>query len=246
MTDESQLKTAEPWSLAERAYHAIRAMVLDLRLLPGQPVLVHELTEQLRMSRTPVREAIARLCQEGLLKRVSRKRVVVTVPTIEAMRETYEIIAGIEGQAAKLAAARADKATVKQLEESVTAMEAALAADDFVAWHEADRRFHRLLIEATGNKRMQDVMQLFQAQIHHVDLAALRLRPKTAQSVRDHRAVVDAIRARDGKKAGRVHLAHRERAIVEMERLYSEFLSLVLQVQIATNRDAPNKSSGEE
>ena len=221
--------------LAEHAYRQVRAMVLDLRLLPGQPVLINDLAEQLAMSRTPVREAVTRLCGEGLLKREARNRMTVTVPTVEVMRETYEIIAGIEGQAAKLAAERADEAMIERLEESVAAQECALASDDFVAWHQADARFHRLLIEATGNQRMQEVMALFDAQLHRIDLAAMRFRPRPDQSVRDHRAVVEAIRARNAEEARRIHLEHRQWAISTMEQIYSEFLTLVLQMRVAAN-----------
>ncbi len=221
-------------SLAEQAYQTIRTQVLDLRLLPGQVILLKELGAQLGMSRTPVREAVARLCNEGLLQKLSRNRMVVTIPTVEAMRETYEIIAGIEGQAAKLAAERADEPMIQRLEEAVAAQESALAKDDFPAWHQADTLFHDLLLRATGNQRMRDVMHLFDAQLYRVRLAAMRLRPKPVQSVKDHRALVEAIRVRNGEEARRIHLDHRERAENEMEQLYSEFLTFVLQLQIVS------------
>jgi DNA-binding GntR family transcriptional regulator len=221
-------------SLTDQAYEKIHSMVLDLRLLPGQPVRANELADQLGMSRTPVREAIHRLCIERLVGKDSSGQMVVTIPTVEAMKEVYEIIAGIEGQAARLAAERANEAMIKQLDESVAMQEAAIAEDDFVAWHEADQLFHRLLIEATGNKRMQEVMKQFSAELHRIRLAAMRIRPRwTDQSVRDHRALVEAIRAHDGEAARRIHLEHRERAIPRMETLYSEFMTLMLQVQIA-------------
>jgi DNA-binding GntR family transcriptional regulator len=81
---------------------------------------------------------------------------------------------------------------------------------------------------------MQEVMKQFSAELHRIRLAAMRIRPRwTDQSVRDHRALVEAIRAHDGEAARRIHLEHRERAIPRMETLYSEFMTLMLQVQIA-------------
>ncbi len=232
-------------SLADQAYLAIRTMVLELELLPGQQILIHKLATQMRMSRTPIREAVARLCSEGLLEAVSPKRFVVAIPTAEAMVETYEIIAGIEGQAAKLAAERASDAMIEQMEEAVTAQVAALAANDYTGWHQADARFHDLLIESTGNRRMREVMRMFDAQIHRIRLAAFRLRPNPTQSVLDHRAVVEAIRARDGNKARMLHLEHRERTVHDMENLYREFLNL-LQMQFVSQSAHAERDNGHE
>ena len=97
-------------SLADHAYAEIRAMILDLRLLPGQAILIDDLATRLGMSRTPVREAVARLStgMEGLVITVPRKGMVVTIPTVEGMREIYEIIDGLESVAVRLAIERAD------------------------------------------------------------------------------------------------------------------------------------------
>ncbi len=230
--------------LTEQAYQTIRGMVLDLRLLPGQAIAINELAARLGMSRTPVREAMARLCAEGLVERVSGRRLVVAIPTVETMREVYEIIAGIEGQAAKLAAQRADEDIIQRMADSVAAQEAALAADDIVAWHQADSCFHDLLLQASGNSRMREVMRIFADYIYRVGLAALRLQPKPYQSVREHAAVVAAIRTHDGELARRLHLAHHQRTVQEVECLYSEFLTFVLRLQVATRSRSQHHVDG--
>ncbi|MDA8217367.1 MAG: GntR family transcriptional regulator [Dehalococcoidales bacterium] len=229
-------------SLAEQAYEAIREMILDLRMMPGQPVRIPELAERLGMSRTPVRQAIERLSAEGLIASVSRRGMVVRVPTIEAMRELYEIIEGIEGEAAWLAAQRADEALVDELEESVQAQEAALATDDRAAWLQADRRFHRLLIEAAGNRQMSDLVRVLDGQLRPVSSAGAFLRTKPLESVRSHRAVVEAIRQHDAEKARLIHLKHRDCLLQENERVYPESLALV--IRASTEAAAYHRAAG--
>lgn len=221
-------------SLPEQAYQTLRALILDFSLLPGQQLVVTDLAQRLGMSRTPVREALVRLASEGLVENVPQKGTYVAVPTAEVFREVYEIVEGIEGQAAKLAAARVDETTIRRLEESVAAQEAALAADDVAAWANADAEFHDLIIEATGNRRMREVMRQFEGQMKRVRLAIIYRRRKPVQSVAEHRAVVAAIRAGDGDLARQLHLAHRDRAFSEFETDAAAMVAFALRVSPRT------------
>lgn len=233
-------------SLADRAYQEIRAMILDLRLLPGQTILIEELAEQLGMSRTPVREAVTRLTTsvEGLVTMVPRKGIVVTIPTVEGMREIYEIVQALEGQAVKLAISRVDEETLAALAASVDDQEAALAADDIDGWTQADRRFHHLLVDAARNRRLGELVRLFDGQLHRTRVATARLRPNLAESTRDHRAILDALHARDVARAVAVHSAHRERALHELLQVVADYSALVLRAA-AQNVVAADVSSGE-
>lgn len=228
-------------SLADRAYAEIRAMILDLRLLPGQSILVEDLAARLGMSRTPVREAIARLSSglEGLVTTAPRKGIVVTVPTVETMRELYEIVDGLESEAVKLAVERAGDADLAALDAAVADQESALGGDDLVGWTQADRRFHNLLFDAAGNRRLRDLMRLFDDQLHRVRVATIHIRHKPLDSTREHRAVIEAIRARDARRAREVHAAHRARALQEMIRAVADYSGLVLRAAART----PDRSS---
>lgn len=221
-------------SLADRAYQDIRAMILELRLLPGQTILIDDLATRLGMSRTPVREAVARLTSsmEGLVTTVPRKGIVVTIPTVEGMREIYEIMQGLEGQAVRLAIARVEEETLAALEESVVTQEAALAADDLDGWTRADRRFHHLLVDAAGNRRLGELVRLFDGQLHRARVATVPLRPNLTESTRDHRAILDALRSRDGARAMAVHTAHRERALHELLRAVADYSGIVLRAAV--------------
>jgi DNA-binding GntR family transcriptional regulator len=233
-------------SLADRAYQEIRAMILDLRLLPGQAILIDELAARLGMSRTPVREAVARLSagMEGLVTTVPRKGVVVTIPTVEGMREIYEIIEALEGQAVKLAIARADDDLLAALAASVATQEEALARDDLGAWVQSDREFHRLLIVAAGNRRMQELVQLFDGQLHRTRVATIHLRSTPYESTQEHRELLEAIRVRDVERALRIHAEHRARALREMLRVVGDYSGLVLRATLQAAAPPASAASG--
>ncbi len=220
----SRKKQPSQASLADRAYEAIREMILKFELLPGQTVLIDELAGQLGMSRTPVRQALERLASvlDGLVEIVPRRGIVVTVPTAALMTEIYQIVQGLEGQAVRIAVAREDRSFTRLLRAAVEEQEAALAAGDRDAWIVADRRFHRLLVDSCGNRRLAALVRLFDGQLHRTRFATARTRSREAlaRSVAEHRAIVDALERGERDEAVRVHTAHRERALDELiERL---------------------------
>jgi DNA-binding GntR family transcriptional regulator len=225
--------------LADRAYESLRARILGLHLLPGQLIVEPEVAAELGMSRTPVREALARLRFEGLVTAAPRRGFVVTVPTVEAMREVYEITAGLEGQAVRLATQRASEETLTALAAAIEAQETALAADvltaeHLAAWTDADRRFHRRLREAAGNRQLLELMRQFDGQLHRARVATIHLRPTPRQSTDEHRAVLQAIVARDSVRAQQLHLAHRERADQAMLEVIKDYSGIVLRALVGT------------
>ena len=200
-------------ALPERAYVEIKRRILENEMPAGFQALELELAEALNMSRTPVREALIRLANEGLV--VVRPRQGMRVLPISAadIREIYEIVTPLEVQAAEIAARQG--LTDKQLaafEDALDEMDRALEADDLMGWAQADERFHRLLVESCGNSRLLNIVRTCWDQIHRVRMISLRLRPKPVNSNTDHRAVVDAISKGDWKKAHNVHREHRERS----------------------------------
>ncbi len=230
-------------SLPEQAYQALRRMILNLELLPGEKLVLRDLAERLQMSRTPVREALVRLSTEGLVETIPNKGMRVSVPTTVATREIYEIIAGLEGQAAKLAAERADAAMIDLLDRAVADQEAALAADDIAGWAEGDRVFHGLLLVAADNQRMRELMGYFEGHMQRIRIATIYQRRKPVQSVRDHRALVEAIRARDGERARQIHLAHRDQAFAEHKLIVADMLAFVYHV---SPRVSPARAAAQE
>lgn len=199
-------------SMVDRAYDLIRRRILDNVWSPGHHALEQELALQLGMSRTPVREALIRLENEGLIEVVPRHGMRVLPVSPDDMRDIYQILTSLEATAAELAAARRPSPDdLMPLEQASRDMIAALERDDLVAWAEADERFHRSLNALSGNRLLVAVVENVWDRAHRARMFTLQLRPKPAESTREHTEVVEAIRAGDVARARELHRAHRQR-----------------------------------
>lgn len=204
-------------SLVEVAYQAIRRRILDNAYPPGFQALEQSLATDLGISRTPVREALIRLQKEGLVEVIPRHGMRVLPVSPNDMKEIYEILTALEGTAAELAAKRRPtEEELSPLERASRDMAKALRADDLDAWAEADERFHRHLIEISGNRLLAQAVLNFWDRAHRVRRLTLRLRPKPVNSTKEHLALVERIRAGDPRGANEVNRAHRSRASREL------------------------------
>ncbi len=200
-------------SLSERAYRDLKAQILENRLSVGRQYMEQEIAERLDMSRTPTREALIRLANEGLVEIRPRHGMRIKPISRDDMREIYEVLTSLESQAAALAARRSlSKAEIDAMRRAVADMDAALKDDDLESWAEADERFHRLLVEYSDNRRLIALVGTFIDQSHRVRMITLRMRPRPTDSNQDHRAVVEAIARGDADEARRVHRTHREKS----------------------------------
>ncbi len=201
------------FSSAERAYRALKKLILGNELPAGSQLLEQEAAERLGMSRTPVREAMIRLEKDGVVEVRPRHGMRVLPVSPDDMREIYQVLTALESAAAEAVARRgATPAEIAGLRAVVANMEAALDRDNLDGWADADKRFHRLLVALTGNQRLQQMVSQLDEQAHRARVLTLRLRPKPVNSVRDHARLVAAIARRDAESARRIHHDHRARA----------------------------------
>lgn len=209
---------------AQTAYARIKQRILDNDYVPGDSVLEQALADDLGLSRTPIREALVRLEQEGLVTVVPRHGMRVLPLLPRDMREIYEIMISLEVTATRfLAQRRPTREEIVPLIEACDAMETALERDDLIAWARADERFHLSLVELSGNKRLAAIVMAVWDQSHRARMFTLRLRPKPVDSTREHRAVVNAILAGDAAGSAALYQAHREKAAVTMVALIEQF-----------------------
>ena len=181
-------------SLVDAAYEQVRRRILDNVWPPGHRALEQEVALALGMSRTPVREALMRLQQEGLVEVIPRHgmRVLPVSPT--DMREIYQILTALECMAAELLAQRkpGDK-ELKPLVDATKAMDKALKAEDLDAWAAADERFHAHLVELAGNRQLQATVLNYWDRAHRARMFTLRLRPKPVNSTKEHMQMVERL-----------------------------------------------------
>lgn len=212
-SDPGTRRTSGRRSQSQVAYDELKRRILDNDMPAGGQFLEQELAEMLGMSRTPVREALIRLAEEGMVEVRPRHGMRVLPVSAKDMREIYEILTSLESAAAERVAARGVTAEeLAMLQASVDEMEEALEVEDRRRWAAADERFHLLLVELCGNERLRALVGTFFDQAHRARLITLGLRPKPTASNRDHAAVVAAIAEGDAEAARRLHRQHRVRS----------------------------------
>jgi DNA-binding GntR family transcriptional regulator len=211
-------------SMVDSAYEQIRRRILDNAWPPGHRALEREVAVELGMSRTPVREALMRLQNEGLVEVIPRHGVRVLPVSGVDMQEIYEILTALECMAAELLAARNPSGEeLAPLVDAIDAMSKALQADDLDAWGAADERFHQHLVDLAGNRHLQATVLNHWDRTHRARMFSLRLRPKPVNSTKEHMQMVERLRAGDGEGAARVTRAHRERARHELVAIFERF-----------------------
>ena len=209
--------TATAPTNAATAYNDIRRRILCAEYGAANVVSVQELSQQLGMSRTPIRDALIRLEKEGLVELVPRQGFRVLPLAPNDMLEIYQILAGLEVAAICILIERgltnAEEARIRKIVEQ---MEKALSNGNLSRWSEADSKFHRLLIELAGNSRLRGIVEQFWDQTARVRALTLHIRAKPTKSTDNHGRLVDAIISRDVTRAVRIHTQQRLRSAREL------------------------------
>ena len=197
----------------DRAYHDLRYRILTGRLAPGTTLLETELAALLSLSRTPVREAVIKLEEEGLVEVRPRHGVTVKALSLQDFGHILNVFSALEVRAVELAAARGlTEPEAQALTRMLDQMEAATAAGDITRWSDIDDEFHAAIVALCGNQRLQDAISAVWGQQYRARLMILPLRPLPEDSDREHRLILAALRAGDRGLARERHNAPRDRA----------------------------------
>ncbi|MFR9727766.1 GntR family transcriptional regulator [Saccharopolyspora sp. MS10] len=194
--------------LVDKAYQVIRDAILSRRLAPGSRLSVPEIARQLEISRSPVREAIARIEYEGLAESISHRGAVVVQIGLDELIAIYELREVLEGLAARLAARAADTALIDDLEQNWQAHHDAVESGDVERHMELDAAFHGLIRDAGGNLRLAENLRQLQGQIRVAMTTTVARRGGMRTALAEHRALIDAIRGGDPAVAESVARDH--------------------------------------
>jgi len=191
-------------------YEEIRGAIVDLRLEPGAPLREAAIATQLGVSKTPVREALGRLEQEGLVEATSFKGAVVTDYSERDLQEIYELRELLEGVAVRAAATEADDATLAALHEVIERSRAARDAEDLALLAELLGRFDQIIFEQVENARIRNLIETLRAHLTRIGKLTEEIPGRVEASVEEHAAIVEAIArgdADEAERAMRVHIA---------------------------------------
>lgn len=196
--------------ITDSVFTGLREAVLDGRIAPGSKLSVPALAQQLNVSRSPVREAVARLIADGLAVESPRRGAVVATITLTDLAELYEVRGSLEGVVARLAVERTGPALADDLETVLAEHRTALDREDAAAIERCDAAFHKLLRQASRHAYAIRLLDQIQSQVR----LAMRTTMATAgpeRALADHRAITTAIRLGDAELAERRARHHIDR-----------------------------------
>jgi len=183
--------------------------ILHSRGLAGPETLsVAGLAEELGVSRTPVNMALVRLESAGLVQRYAGKGWTTTPLSLEDIEGIFDLKDLLEPFAARRAAERVTPEGTAELLGSVDAMEAASEAGDLAGWVEADRRYHALLHELAGNRRLRQFQEQLNNQLYRLECGHLTMEGRMAVACQEHRRIAEAVAAGEADLAARQARAH--------------------------------------
>jgi DNA-binding GntR family transcriptional regulator len=194
-------------SLAEKAYFAIRGLIVSLELPPGSVLNERALTERLGIGRTPVREALRRLAQEQLVEVFPRRGMFVSTVEIRDLASLCEVRDVLESHAARLAAERATEAERDELSALIAELDRSAALDQR-ALMALDERIHRTVYRCAHNTFLAATLEeyyMLALRIWHLALDQAR---ELEAAVHSHRALLEAIRDGKGERAAEIMRRH--------------------------------------
>ncbi len=214
MPSPTQLPPIRRTTLVGDVYAAVKTLVMEHSLAPGDRVNIDALARELEISPTPVREALARLESDGLVrKRPLAGYTVSPLLTRQEFADMFDMRLVLEGAAARWAAERADQAVRAAIATESTAVPPLDLPDQdgrrsHAAFTALDARFHDLIADAAGNPLLSDSIQRLHAHLHIHRLYFPY--PQSGTTSGEHRLIADAIQAADpdgAETAMRAHLS---------------------------------------
>ena len=194
-----QRNAVERHLLRDTAYSALCAAIVCGDLAPGESLHDHELCSWLGVSRTPVREALSRLAEEGLVELAPQRYTRVAPLTVKEARDTLPVVAAIHALAVEAAVPRLDRDDLRELEAESERYWQALRDRDAVAAYASDERFHGIFVAVGGNTEIERVLALLGPRLRRLQRLGTTTLPGR-RAVAQHQAIV--ARAAAGDVAG--------------------------------------------
>ena len=191
-------------TLADRAYAALLHAIVRGELPPGHRLRDTELATQLGVSRTPVREALRRLEDEGLVESERNAYTRVAPVRPERIADAFPVVAALHALATRLGVPALAAADLEAMERHDAARAEALERGDVLAAIAADDRFHGVLLAAARNAEIERLLTRLMPHIRRLDLAHFEALTRRAGAGGDHAAILAACRRSDAWEAARL------------------------------------------
>jgi len=220
----AQILAIPPAALHEQATQRLRQMLVEGLIAPGAKLNERELCEQLKVSRTPLREAIKTLAAEGLVELLPNRGAIAVELSEADVRNTFEVMAGLEGQSGELAAQRINAEELSEIQAMHFEMKAAYTRRDLSAYYRLNAAIHRAINAAARNPVLTATYTQVNARLQALRFRSNQDGEKWKRALQEHDQMVAALETRDSAALRTVlvaHLNHKRDVVIEQLRTAS-------------------------
>ena len=210
--------------LRDVVFNTLRQAILIGELKPGERLMELHLADKLGVSRTPVREAIRRLELEGLVTMIPRKGAEVAQITEKSMSDVLEVRRTLDALCAELACDRITPESLAALKKACDHFEQCVGTHDAKKIAQADVSLHDIIVEATGNQRLIQMVHNLSEQMYRYRFEYIKDSSQHDTLVKEHRIIYQSIVDKDkdtAAAAARLHIDNQKKAIIRQIRLES-------------------------
>jgi len=200
--------------LSKKVYRILKEKIIKGNFLSGEKILEVNISKQLGVSRTPVREALRELSAEGFVKMEPNLGMVVVDFSLEELKEVLETRILLEGFAASVAAEKINKQEIAKLEEIIRKMNNCICKNDVIVYSNLNAKFHGLILNICGNKRMMKICTNLSDSEHRFKIRSLRDNPERLKySLKEHQKILEALKKKDSEQANKLSKKHIEKVL---------------------------------
>jgi DNA-binding GntR family transcriptional regulator len=202
--------TAQPSSqnLHEATFQKLRSLLVEGAITPGSKLNERELAEQLKVSRTPIREAIRRLAADGLVELIANRGAIAVQLSRDDIIHTFDVIANLEGYSGELAAKNINGQALTELEALQYEMMASYARRDLSNYYRLNLKIHHAINQAANNPVLSQLFTQVNARIEALRFRSNQDGVKWEKAVGEHQEMLDALKAQDSARMRRVMMQH--------------------------------------
>lgn len=197
-------------SLTDRAYGIIRGLIMTCEMPPGLEISEQELAARLEMSKTPIREALARLGLEGFVEAFPRRGYRIMPVTVKDINDLFTVRGALEGAAAELAAETMQDDEIEALQGLTEVKYVPGETPSVSAFINANTEFHSAIARGAGVPRLTNMVIAHLEEATRLFYMGANIRDVNPETTEDHRSIVAFLKSRDGAGAREALIQHNE------------------------------------
>ena len=194
------------------AYQTIRENILSLKYQPGYQIKEIPLAKKLKLTRTPIRKAIVRLANEGLLKTVPNKGAFVTAFSKEEIDEIFEVREALEVKAVHLAIRRTCRDVLDRIQHGIEEGVQSIRSNKQEGYYPSNMDFHHEMVKLSKNNTLISIWEGLQTKLHRLRIQSGMVRGRTLNALKEHQEILNSVYENRPDHTERLLLLHMNRA----------------------------------